>query len=205
MNWCGNDPLLAGAMACAVLAAWLTGALVLLRLIRGAEGGGRRMLRMSLPLPARRAEEAVVASLGSSGHYLLSFTGRMEQALTGEILAPGSVNRRPLALLVLRVEEAGDGASLVQARLDFSGMIERTRGATARVIWAIWPAWIAMVAVATVLLRAGQDNPWLLLHGFHATYPLVAVLVLAARYQRRRRRIGDAVSAAMRAVRHTVQ
>jgi len=198
--------MLTGAMTCALAAAWLTGALVLLRLSRSARGGGRRVFRTTLPAPAERVEATLVALLGSSGHYLLSFTERMERVLVGEIRAPGPLDRRPVAALFCSVEDAGDGSSLVQVRLDFGDLIDRARRRTMVVLLVVWPMWTILVGAGTALAlaRFPHQGPWLVLHGFHATYPLVAILVLAARYQHRRRRIGDAVAASLRAARHTV-
>jgi hypothetical protein len=205
MDWDGTSGLLAGAMGCAALAAWLTGVLVHLRLSRTARSGGRRVFRVTLPMPADRAEAGVAASLVSSGHYLLTFTGRMEQTLMAVILSPGSASAYPLARLFMRADDTGDGQSRVQVRLDFAGLIERTRRATYIVLIAVWPAWIAVVAagIAVLFARATEPNPWLALHGFHTTYPLIAILVLLSYHHRRRRRIGDAVSAALRTVLHT--
>jgi hypothetical protein len=207
MTWDDTTVLLATAMGCAALAAWLTGALVQLRLIRSARAGGRRVLRITLPIPADQADGALAASLGASGHYLLSFTGRMEQTLMAEIHSPGSASSRPVAILFLRVDDLGDGQSRAQIRLDFGDLIERVRRGTAIVLLAIWPVWILAVAtgIALAFARAGQPNPWLVLHGFHATYPLVAMLILLSRYHHWRRRIGNAVSAALRTVRHARQ
>lgn len=205
MDLDGTTALLGAAMGCAALAAWLTGALVHARLVRSARAGGRRVLRITLPVPADRADGAIAASLVASGHYLLSFTGRMEQTLMAEIHSPGSASPRPLALLFLRVDDLGGGQSRAQIRLDFGDLIERVRRATAVVLLLVWPAWILAVAagIALALARAAQPDAWLVLHGFHATYPLVAMLVLLSRYHRWRRRIGNAVSAALRTVRHT--
>jgi len=205
MTWDGTTGLLTAALGCAALAAWLTGVLVHVRLIRSARGGGRRVLRITLPVAAEHAEAEVAASLVASGHYLLSFTGRMEQTLMAEIRSPGSASLRPLALLFLRVDDLGDGRSRAQVRLDFGDLIDRVRRATALVLLAIWPAWILTVAagIALATARTGQPSPWLVLHGFHAIYPLVAVLVLLSRYHHWRRRIGDAVVAALKTVQHT--
>jgi hypothetical protein len=163
------------------------------------------VLRVTLPLAADRAEAEVAASLVASGHYLLSFTGRMEQTLMAEIHSPGSAASRPLALLFLRVDDVGDGQSRAQIRLDFGDLIARVRRGTSFVLLAIWPVWILTVAagIALAAARAGQPSPWLVLHGFHATYPLVAMLILLSRYHRWRRRIGDAVVASLKTVRHT--
>jgi hypothetical protein len=205
MDWDATTWMLTGAMACAALGAWLTGALVHVGLIRASRSGGRRVLRMGLPMDAEQAETAVMATLGASGHYLLAFTGRMEDTLLGEIHSTEAMNAHLLARLFCRVDDVGEGQSRVQVRLDFADLLDRTRRATAVVLWIVWPLWISAVAagVGLFMLRAEDPRPWLLLHGFHATYPLLAMPVLLSLYRRRRRRIGEAVSAALRAVRHS--
>jgi hypothetical protein len=183
------DPLhlVAAAMLCGVLAAWLLGVALYVRFLRQLPDTIRSHFRVLLPMQVDHAMGHVVVGINHSPHFIASLTGRLEGVLTASIRPTNRRSKTDAAQLACRVEDFGSETQL-RVRLDFSPVVEQTRRRLQLLVVALWPAWIGMVTVAVTAALTTAESPgtWWALNLLHGIYPLVAVIALVSNLDRTR-------------------
>ena len=194
--------LIAAGVSCGVLAAWLTGLFLHLRLSRLASGGHRSVVRVSLPLDRDAAIAAIVRGLGASPHVIARLEGRLEDALIGSArparLWPGG---REAARISCRLEDV-DGETGVRCALDFSPMTGAATRISQAILFLVWPAWIAAVTVAILAtILSSQAPAWVGLYLAHAVYPLFALVGFHLLHRHHRATVEDAITSVLESLR----
>lgn len=179
--------LVAAAMLCGVLAAWLLGVALYVRFLRQLPASTRSLFRVLLPMHVDHAVGHVVVGINHSPHFIASLTGRLEGVITASIRPTDRRGGSDAAQLACRVEDFGSETQL-RVRLDFSPIVEQTRRRLQLLVVAIWPAWIGLVTltVTAVLTTAESPGTWWSLNLLHGIYPLVAVIALVSSLDRTR-------------------
>jgi hypothetical protein len=185
--------------ACGLLAAWLVGAYLHLRLLRASTAGSRRFVEVMLPMSRNNAMRELVSAVTHHPHFAASITGYMEGILTA-VVWPVRGSRlwskdAPAGSLTFRLEDLDD-ETRVQIRIDAGMLRERVARLSRAVLFFAWPAWIAatMGAVAWGLGSGRIASPAGALHMFHGTYPIVGLLALNGLFARTSESLSRAVA-----------
>ncbi len=189
--------LVAAAAMLGVAGAWLLGVWLHVRLGRRARtAGARRIIRFVIAAPASVISNRFVQELSNDPRFAASITGRLESVLTA-VITPirGSMRAAPPAARVgCRLDDLGAECRL-RVRVDFTPLLERSRGISQRWVFLVWPIW-AFFAVTGALLQAAiadAPSPWQALWLFAGALPIAGEIAIVGRCNRMCRRLGDAV------------
>lgn len=189
--------LVASATMLGVVAAWLLGVWMYMRLVRRARtAGARRIVRFLIPAPAAEVTGRLVRELSMSPHFIASFTGQLESVITG-VVTPAkdaAAGAPPAARIAFRLDDLGPRCRL-RLRVDFSPLLEQHRVVSRLWVFMFWPAWtfVATAGAIAMFALAAPPSPWWGLGFGFGALPIVGQLAIVGRCGRIRRRLGDAV------------
>jgi hypothetical protein len=194
LNAEGILALVASALFCGVLAAWLGGVLFHVRIQRKSYSASRRLTRILVPISADQLVQHMARALNNNPHFIATLTGRMEGVVTAKV-RPTRLWRWGYAMnLTARIDDLGNEAR-VQVRMDFGPLLAQIDKLTRFWIFVGWPLWIVIVTalVVAVVYSGDRPDPWDAMHLIHGAYPALGILVLHGLYRYTRMLLGDSV------------